>query len=270
MKKRVIIAALVCGFLGSSYASSSFQNDRQDDPFNQFRSTRTQSNLGSERRFNQRPRLRTVENRFSSTASPPAPASSRQVSHQPVEASPYPNPRVNNEIEQNYVVNDKTGQKVYLDQPRPSSSAYRTDQPRQATRLSETSQYRDGSAYRSQSAYGSGPAQGFRQSPASDPESSRWKSPQRVEATRPAPVERPRQWGQQAQRSPQAPRGNFEEEIFGSQARVQAPQTSVAPQRRGPRVRKNVRSVRPVRRRRSWFSNPFRKLGKMFTGLFRW
>jgi hypothetical protein len=301
MKKRVIIAALVCGFLGSSYASSNFQKGQEEDPFNRFRSPQAERTMSSGRTFNQRSRTRRVENRFSSTRSTSPLASSGQGRYQ---VSKDPAPPTNQVIEENFVINHNTGQKIYLDRSKSSPSTYRSDHSQSPPILSETNQYRDGSAYRSQSqrmeqpslpqstqgrewkpqhsnhaprllegersdSYGARNdatqhAVDVRPSQATLAQDSRWNNPQGANA--PAPTQS-RHWGQRGVRPS---RGGFEEEVFGAQAKLPKPQASKPLQRRGPRVRKNVRPVRPVRRRRSWISSPFRKLGRMFTGLFRW
>jgi len=254
MKKPVVLAALICGLLGSSYAGSSYLDDTVEDEYwksapydrgelSAFRSPGRQNQV-QKRSFSQSRQLE-VPSRFS--------------------GSNYTDPdEMESGSAENFVINDQTGKKVTLSQleeseqslgnPRVQTSYGTPTAPvrryPQVMREPQKSPYHQKQVFRNELQGGRDFARGFESG----------VTPQYAPREEPRVVE------------------PVQENRVYSQGRVQPQQMAQAEQQevsrqssmRRPKVRKNTSTPHRVRNRRdAWYTRPFRGVSRFFTRMFR-
>lgn len=257
MKKPVVLAALVCGLLGSSYAGSSYPDDSAEDNYwksapyenddlDGFRSPPKPVSRG--RSYSQNRELQ-VKSRFS--------------------GSSYSDP---DEFDvgksESFVINDQTGRRVNLSEVQKTSRGRVSRTPVQ------------NSSFGGQSTAGRSYQQPGLRTPVSR-EPQHQGNTNRQHSTSKRDFARGFDQGQTPRYSgrsvDQLPVPEVKSRVFGQtpmnsqnmQAQVPEPVEEEVTQRR-PRIRKNVQSQQRTRRRRgSWFSQPFQKVSQFFAGIFR-
>lgn len=259
MKKQVVLAALVCGLLGSSYAGSSYVDETEEDDYwkaapydngelSSFRSSAPAQMPDQNRVYNQSRRL-DVPSRFSS--------------------SNYADPKdIAVDDSDNYVINDQTGRRVSLNEP--------GDQRPAMERNMGFAQAAQPTARRyPQSAEGPRPT--YQQSSQNSPfDMSRDFSNGYTDGETPRYAlqrQEPKQLPPVQEEEPQ----QMQPDRVFSQSRVEPSQMEARQQQfasptstRRPRVRKNVGSM-PAQRvqRTAWYKQPFQSVSRFFSGLFR-